>query len=169
MIFKLKHDLLVFGEYYIALFFLMSLITCFICLSFASVMWGHIFEEVAKAAGEEIIAALNILQNDNAKRWQAIGMFKHVLASIDYTWEIKLQCIELLSSILDGGNSDESSGDEIQFSSFMTTIFAALQVCFLSFFLNDTSVLLFIQNLNVLGYSTIYYWSFQSIIQEESI
>ncbi|KAM0933876.1 putative YAP-binding/ALF4/Glomulin [Dioscorea sansibarensis] len=103
------------------------------CFSFSmigaslTVMWGHTFEEVAKAAGEEIVAALNILWNDNAKRWQAIGMFKHTLASIDYTWEMKLHCIELLSSILDGGNSDESSGDEIQFSSFTTTIFAALQ------------------------------------------
>ncbi|KAJ0984311.1 hypothetical protein J5N97_002667 [Dioscorea zingiberensis] len=103
------------------------------CFSFSmigaslAVMWGHIFEEVANAAGEDLATALNILRNDRIKRWQAIGMFKHILASIDYPWEIKFHLLELLSSMLDEGDSDEPSSDDMEPSFFVTSIFAVLQ------------------------------------------
>lgn len=97
-------------------------------------IWGHISDEIAKAAGEQLISVLNKIRNDCTARWQAIGMFKYILSSIDYPWEIKYHSVELLLCMMEGINSGESSDNHTDFSSFMANLFSALQVVF-SYFL----------------------------------
>lgn len=56
-------------------------------------------------------------------------MLKPILSSIDYSWEIKYHCIDLLGSIMDGTNTEEHNDDnDIDFSSVMPSLFTTLQV-----------------------------------------
>lgn len=56
-------------------------------------------------------------------------MLKPILSSIDYSWEIKYHCIDLLASIMDGTNTEEHNDDnDIDFSSVMPSLFTTLQV-----------------------------------------
>lgn len=98
------------------------------------VIWGHISDEIAKAAGEQLMSVLNKIRNDCTVRWRAIGMFTYILSSIDYPWEIKSHSVELLLHMMEGINSEESSDNHTDFSSFMPSLFSALQVVF-SYFL----------------------------------
>nr|XP_010913381.1 aberrant root formation protein 4 isoform X2 [Elaeis guineensis] len=103
------------------------------CFSFVmsgatlAVIWGHISDEIAKAAGEQLISVLNKIRNDRTVRWQAIGMFKYILSSIDYPWEIKSHSVELLLCMMEGINSEESSDNHTDFSCFMPSLFSSLQ------------------------------------------
>ncbi|XP_008802004.1 aberrant root formation protein 4 isoform X2 [Phoenix dactylifera] len=103
------------------------------CFSFAmsgatlAVIWGHISDEIANAAGEQLISVLNKIRNDCTVRWRAIGMFKYILSSIDYPWEIKSHGVELLLCMMEGINSEVSSDNHTDFSSFMPSLFSALQ------------------------------------------
>ncbi|EHA8588165.1 aberrant root formation protein 4 [Cocos nucifera] len=103
------------------------------CFSFVmsgatlAVIWGHVSDEIAKAAGEQLISVLNKIRNDSTVRWQAIGMFKYILSSIDYPWEIKSHSVELLLYMMEGINSEESSDNHTDFSCFMPSLFSALQ------------------------------------------
>ncbi|THU63714.1 hypothetical protein C4D60_Mb01t18750 [Musa balbisiana] len=93
-----------------------------------AVIWGYINNEVAKAAGDQLTAVLDKIRSNRSERWQVIGMLKPILSSIDYSWEIKYHCIDLLASIMDGTNTEEHNDDnDIDFSSVMPSLFTTLQ------------------------------------------
>ncbi|XP_065007733.1 aberrant root formation protein 4-like [Musa acuminata AAA Group] len=93
-----------------------------------AVIWGYINNEVAKAAGDQLTAVLDKIRSNRSERWQVIGMLKPILSSIDYSWEIKYHCIDLLGSIMDGTNTEERNDDnDIDFSSVMPSLFTTLQ------------------------------------------
>lgn len=54
-------------------------------------------------------------------------MLKPILLSIEYSWEIKSHCIDLLSMMVPGV-VDEQNDDHIDFSSFIPSLFTTLQV-----------------------------------------
>ena len=96
-------------------------------IPFFPVIWGHVSEEVAHAAKEDMTVVKDELRNNQIKRWQAIGTLKHVLSFVSLPWELKKHTINFLLCITDGdirGNCDEQS----QWSSYMPDLFSALQV-----------------------------------------
>ncbi|XP_072969687.1 aberrant root formation protein 4 isoform X1 [Typha angustifolia] len=92
-----------------------------------AVIWGYASDDIAKSAGEQLEFVLKKIQNICIERWQAVGMLKRALASIDYPWEIKSKTIELLLSIMDRDRSEESDDDSIDFSPFAPSHFITLQ------------------------------------------
>ncbi|KAI9191751.1 hypothetical protein LWI28_012963 [Acer negundo] len=103
------------------------------CLSYAeqgaslSVIWGHIANEVAQAAEEDMTAVKGELKSNRTKRWEAIGMLKHILSSGSLPWEMKKHAIDFLLHITDGNLSQKYDGDHTDCSSYMPSLFAALQ------------------------------------------
>jgi hypothetical protein len=92
------------------------------------VVWGHVSEEVAHAAKEDITAVKDELRKYQIKRWHAIGTLKHALSFVSLPWELKKHTINFLLCITDGdicGNCDDENS---QWPSYLPNIFSALQV-----------------------------------------
>ncbi|KAK7260920.1 hypothetical protein RIF29_27221 [Crotalaria pallida] len=91
-----------------------------------SVIWGHVSDEVARTAKEDLIAIKDELCNNQTKRWQAIGTLKHVLSFVNLPWELKTHTINYLLRITEGvsGNYED---EHSEWSSYMPTLFSALQ------------------------------------------
>lgn len=92
------------------------------------VIWGHISDGVVIAAKEDLVAVKDELRNDQTKRWQAIGMLKHILASVSLPWELKKYTIEFLLCIMDRNVSQKCNDEFTDCSSYIPSLFAALQV-----------------------------------------
>ncbi|KAK1276612.1 Aberrant root formation protein 4 [Acorus gramineus] len=92
-----------------------------------AVIWGYISPEVVKAAMEDMENLKYNLQKSRTKRWQALGVLRYLLSSIDQPWKFKHHCIEFLSSNMYGSICPESAVDHVDFSSFMPSLFSALQ------------------------------------------
>lgn len=98
-------------------------------------IWGHIFDGVEKAVGQQLGIVVSEIQQNRFKRWQAIGMFKHILISMEYPWIIKAQCMDILLSIIDGIISEEQNDSVDDLSSFLLNLFSSIMVT--SSFLSD--------------------------------
>ncbi|KAK8938697.1 Aberrant root formation protein 4 [Platanthera zijinensis] len=72
-----------------------------------------------------LLTGLSKIQEARFRRWQAIGMFKHTLSSIDYPWNIKSHGIDLLLSMFDGIIYEEDDSG-VDFSSFLPNLFSSL-------------------------------------------
>ncbi|KAE9588995.1 hypothetical protein Lal_00012667 [Lupinus albus] len=92
-----------------------------------SVIWGHVSEEVACAAKEDLIAIKDELCDNRTERWQAIGTLKHVLSFVNFPWELKKHTIEFLLCITDGSISGNNDDKHVEWSSYMPILFSALQ------------------------------------------
>ncbi|KAM7275988.1 hypothetical protein ACFE04_017854 [Oxalis oulophora] len=92
-----------------------------------SVIWAHISEEVALAAQENLSAVDSELQRNSVKRWQAVGMLKHVLSFAILPWELKKQTIDFLLCILDVKDSQKCDSEQAGCSMDITSLFATLQ------------------------------------------
>ncbi|KAG6538065.1 hypothetical protein ZIOFF_003168 [Zingiber officinale] len=91
-----------------------------------AVIWARINDGIAKTDTEKLTSVLTKLQSNRTERWTAIGMLKPILLSIEYSWEIKSHCIDLLSMMVPGV-VDEQNDDHIDFSSFIPSLFTTLQ------------------------------------------
>lgn len=91
-----------------------------------TVIWARIKDEIAKTDTEKLTSVVTKLQSNRTERWQAIGMLKPILLSVEYSWEIKSHCIDLLSMMVPG--ADEQNDDHTDFSSFIPSLFTTLQV-----------------------------------------
>ncbi|KAK1287416.1 Aberrant root formation protein 4 [Acorus calamus] len=92
-----------------------------------AVIWAYISPEVVKAAMEDMENLKYNLQKSRTKRWQALGILRYLLSSIDQPWKFKHHCIEFLSSNMYGSICPESSVDHVDFSSFMPSLYSTLQ------------------------------------------
>lgn len=92
-----------------------------------SVIWGHIYDAAVVAAKEDLISVKDELKNNRTKRWQAIGMLKDVLASVNLPWQLKKHTIEFLLCIIDGNILQKYDDEHADWSSYMPSIFVALQ------------------------------------------
>ncbi|TKY58104.1 Aberrant root formation protein 4 [Spatholobus suberectus] len=92
-----------------------------------SVIWGHVSEEVAHTTKEDLIAIKDELRNNQTKRWQAIGTLKHVLSFVNLPWELKKHAIDFLLCITDGDVSRNYNVEHSEWSSYMPSLFSALQ------------------------------------------
>ncbi|CAI8605887.1 unnamed protein product [Vicia faba] len=106
---------------------------CMGCLSHVnhgaalSVIWGHVSEEVAQAAKEDMIVVKDELRNNQIKRWQAIGALKHVLSFVSLPWELKKHTISFLLCITDGDIRGNCDDEHPQWPFYMPNLFSALQ------------------------------------------
>ncbi|XVE71232.1 hypothetical protein DITRI_Ditri10aG0134300 [Diplodiscus trichospermus] len=92
-----------------------------------SVIWAQMYDEVAQAAKEDLSAVKTELQNNQMKRWQAIGMLKHIFSSVDLPWEFKRYAVDFLLCITSGDISNELDDEHNDCSLYMTSLFSALQ------------------------------------------
>ncbi|KAB1670362.1 hypothetical protein ES319_1Z175600v1 [Gossypium barbadense] len=104
------------------------------CLSFSShvylgaslsVVWAQKHDEFAQAAKFDFGAIKTELQNNRTKRWQAVGMLKHIFASIDLPWEFKRYTVDFLLYITSGDISNKLEHNDC--SLYMTSLFSSLQ------------------------------------------
>ncbi|CAJ2655856.1 unnamed protein product [Trifolium pratense] len=106
---------------------------CMGCLSHVkhgaalSVVWGHVSEEVAHAAKEDMIAVKDELRKYQIKRWHAIGTLKHALSFVNLPWELKKHTINFLHCITDGDICGNCDDEHSQWPSYLPNIFSALQ------------------------------------------
>ncbi|KAF8034919.1 hypothetical protein BT93_C1059 [Corymbia citriodora subsp. variegata] len=92
-----------------------------------SVLWGDMSNEVAQNAEEDLIAVKNEIRGSQTRRWQAIGMLRHVFCSATLPWRLKKHAIDFLLCITEADISQESESETLDFSSFVPSHFAALQ------------------------------------------
>ncbi|XP_017428261.1 aberrant root formation protein 4 isoform X2 [Vigna angularis] len=92
-----------------------------------SVIWGLVSEEVAYTAKENLTAIKDELCNNQTKRWQAIGTLKQVLSFVNLPWELKKHAIDFLLCITDGRISRNCNEEHSEWSSYMPSLFSALQ------------------------------------------
>lgn len=89
-------------------------------------VWAQKHDEFAQAAKFDFGAIKTELQNNPTKRWQAVGMLKHVFASIDLPWEFKRYAVDFLLYITSGDISNKLEHNDC--SLYMTSLFSSLQV-----------------------------------------
>ncbi|KAJ0090255.1 hypothetical protein Patl1_12539 [Pistacia atlantica] len=106
-----------------------------------SVIWGHVSDQVAQAAEEDLTAVKSELKSNQTKKWQAIGMLKHILSSGNLPYEFKEHAINFLLDITDENISQENDGDHNDFSSYMPSVFAALQAVVMVIICSPSSAL----------------------------
>ncbi|KAK6249248.1 hypothetical protein QUC31_020813 [Theobroma cacao] len=92
-----------------------------------SVIWAQMCDEVAQVAKEDLSAVKGELQIIQTKRWQAIGMLKHIFSSVDLPWEFKRHAVDFLLDITNGNNSKTLDDEHNDCSLYMTSLFSALQ------------------------------------------
>ncbi|XVE97367.1 hypothetical protein REPUB_Repub03eG0013700 [Reevesia pubescens] len=106
------------------------------CMSFSShvylgaslsVIWAQKNDEFAQAAKEDLSVVKRDLQNNQTKRWQAIGMLKHLFSTVDLPWEFKRYAVDFLLDITSGNNSNELNDEHNDCSLYMTSLFSSLQ------------------------------------------
>ncbi|KAM3270188.1 aberrant root formation protein 4 isoform X1 [Capsicum chacoense] len=92
-----------------------------------AVIWGYKSNETSVAANADFEAVKNELQKNQTKRWQAIGMLKHVFSSVDLSWELKEHALDFLLCIMDGCVHQEIQSDNIDHSTYMPILYTTLQ------------------------------------------
>ncbi|KAE8056316.1 hypothetical protein FH972_013099 [Carpinus fangiana] len=92
-----------------------------------SVIWGHISDEVAQAAEEDLTAVKDELRSNQMRRWQTVGMLKHIYSFVNLPWDLKKHAINLLLCITDGNISQKCDDEHTDLSSHIPSLFAALQ------------------------------------------
>lgn len=68
------------------------------------------------------------LQSNRTKRWQAVGMLKHLFSCVNLPWQLKKHAINFLLVIVEGNVPENSHDEHIEHSVFMPSLYAALQV-----------------------------------------
>jgi len=84
------------------------------------------------------------LCNNQTKRWQAIGILKQVLTFVNLPWELKKHAIDFLLCITDGSVSRNCNEEHSEWSSYMPSLFSALQVVFTA--ICDFSLFIIVQS-----------------------
>ncbi|KAK9032191.1 hypothetical protein V6N11_056469 [Hibiscus sabdariffa] len=92
-----------------------------------SVILAQKYDEFARTAKLDLSALKTELQNNQTKKWQAIGMLKHIFSSVDLPWEFKRDAVDFLLYITSGDISNELDDEHNDCSLYMTSIFSALQ------------------------------------------
>ncbi|XP_060208807.1 aberrant root formation protein 4 [Lycium barbarum] len=92
-----------------------------------AVIWVYKSNETSAAADADFEAVKNELQMNQTKRWLAIGMLKHVFSSVDLSWELKAHALDFLLCIMDGCVHQEIQNDNMDHSTYMPTLYTALQ------------------------------------------
>ncbi|CAI9777095.1 unnamed protein product [Fraxinus pennsylvanica] len=91
-----------------------------------AVTWAYKSNEVALAANADLAAVKSELQGNWSRRWESIGMLKHIFSCVNLPWELKKHAINFLICIMDGILS-HSYDDHVDYSAYMLTLYSGLQ------------------------------------------
>lgn len=94
-----------------------------------TVIWAHIWDKVAQAAEEDLTAVKDELRSNQMKRWQTVGMLKHVYSFASLPWNLKNHAFKFLLCVTEGNISRNYDDEHFEFSIYMPNLFSALQVC----------------------------------------
>ena len=83
---------------------------------------------LAQSAEEDLTVLKDALQSNQTKRWQAVGMLKHIFSSDNLPWELKKHTIDFLLWIMDGNLSRKCDDEVTDCPSYVPGLFASLQV-----------------------------------------
>ncbi|CAK9146471.1 unnamed protein product [Ilex paraguariensis] len=92
-----------------------------------AVIWGHMSDEVSVAAEADLTSVKDELRSNQTKRWEAIGMLKHIFSWVNLAWELKKHAINFLLCILEGSVSHDCQAEHSDCSTYMHTLYTALQ------------------------------------------
>ncbi|KAJ8751789.1 hypothetical protein K2173_025975 [Erythroxylum novogranatense] len=92
-----------------------------------SVVWGHISDEVAQAARENISSVKYELQTNQTARWGAVRMLNHIISSYKLPWELMTHTIDFLLSIADKNATKTCNDENTDCSIYMPSLCDALQ------------------------------------------
>ncbi|KAJ4959028.1 hypothetical protein NE237_026139 [Protea cynaroides] len=92
-----------------------------------TVIWGNTYDEVSKAAEEDVAGVKNKLRSSKTKTWEAVGILKYILASMDQPWLLKKHTIDFLLCILDRNTSQNYNDEHTDCLIYMPSLFSALQ------------------------------------------
>ncbi|CAN1812557.1 Aberrant root formation protein 4 [Linum perenne] len=92
-----------------------------------SVIWGHISDEIAREARENMSAVKDELQHNQVKRWEAISMLKHILSSANLPVDIKRHTIDFLLSITNESSTLNCHGGVTDCIIYIPGLFATSQ------------------------------------------
>ena len=109
-------------------FSLLQWLAPFLCCWTDAVICGHMSNTVAQSAEEDLTVLKDALQSNQTKRWQAVGMLKHIFSSANLPWELKKHTINFLLWIMDGNLSEKCNDEVSDCSSYVPGLFASLQV-----------------------------------------
>lgn len=91
-----------------------------------TVIWRDISKEISDATKEDLDAVKVKLHNNRTKRWEAIGILKHVFAS-NLPWPLKKHSIDFLFCIMKDAVSHKDSNEPLDYSVYTPSLYAALQ------------------------------------------
>ncbi|XP_078438663.1 aberrant root formation protein isoform X2 [Wolffia australiana] len=91
-----------------------------------AVVWGFAYEDVSKAAGEDIASLFDELRANPAKRWEAVGTLKLIFSSTNYSWKIKADTVEFLLNIMNAVKDADRDNDAANLF-LMPSLFASLE------------------------------------------
>lgn len=114
---------------------------------------------MAVAAAEDITAVGKELQNNQTKRWQTVGMLKHVFSCARLSWDLKRHALDFFLSIMKGCECHEAQDEQIDCFSYMPSLHAGLLViCFFFMFSNVIFLLCSLTSeMHLAGYSISHY------------
>ncbi|VFQ84788.1 unnamed protein product [Cuscuta campestris] len=91
-----------------------------------AVIWGYKFDEAAVAAAEDVAAVKKELQNNPTKRWQTVGMLKHVFSCAPLSWDLRTHALDFLHSIMDECQCNKAHNEQLDCFSYITSLHAGL-------------------------------------------
>ncbi|KAK9050338.1 hypothetical protein SSX86_030693 [Deinandra increscens subsp. villosa] len=97
------------------------------CGAALTVLWGDLSNEVDDATKQDLEAVKLELFKNQTKRWEAVGILKHIFASINLPWELKRHAIDLLFSIMEGIDFQQAHDTPLDSSVYIPSLYASLQ------------------------------------------
>lgn len=95
------------------------------------VLWRDVSNEVGDITKEDLDAVKDELRNNQTKRWEAVGMLKHIFASSKVPWILKKHAIDFLFCIMEGVVSIKDHDEPLDYSVYTPSLYAALKVILL--------------------------------------
>ncbi|XP_043702216.1 aberrant root formation protein 4 isoform X2 [Telopea speciosissima] len=92
-----------------------------------TVIWGYTYDEVSKAAEEDLAGVKDKLCSSKTKTWEAVGMLKYILSSVDQPWLLKKHAIDFLLCIMDRNTSQNCIDDHTDCLIYMPSLFSSIK------------------------------------------
>ncbi|KAL8216319.1 hypothetical protein R6Q57_023156 [Mikania cordata] len=98
------------------------------CGAILTVIWRDLSNEVVDDSTKQDLDAVKLeLSKNQTKRWDAIGMLKHIFTSISLPWELKRHGVDLLFCIMEGVDFRKDHDASSDYSVYIPSLYASLQ------------------------------------------
>ncbi|KAJ0821048.1 putative YAP-binding/ALF4/Glomulin [Helianthus annuus] len=97
------------------------------CGAALTVLWGDLSTEVGDATKQDLKAVKDELSKYQSKRWEAVGMLKHIFTSTKLPWELKKHAIDFLFCIMESVDLQKDHDASLDYSVYTPSLYASLQ------------------------------------------